>query len=150
MLHSAVTYMSKISQLMNPTPQRIRIALYSPGIVGLGHLRRNLLISQVLADSSLQSVNLMVTEAREAAAFVNSMPPGMDCLTLPGLSKSPDGSCKPRYLELPLKDIISLRGRTIRAALKEFAPDLLIVDNLPRGAYRELDPALKCLRALGR
>src|SRR5260370_15706947 len=104
--------------------RRIRIALYSPGIVGLGHLRRNLVISQVLADSSLQSVNLMVTEAREASAYVNSMPPGMDCLTLPGLSKSPDGTCKPRYLELPLKEMISLRARTIRAALKEFVPDL--------------------------
>jgi len=50
---------------------------------------------------------------------------------------------------MPLKEIISLRARTIRAALKEFAPDLLIVDNLPRGAYRELDPALKCLHTAG-
>src|SRR5258708_10829763 len=130
--------------------KKIHIALYSPGIVGLGHLRRNLVISQVLAESSLQSVNLMVTEAREASAFVNSMPPGMDCLTLPGLSKSADGICKPRYLDLPLKQVIALRARTIRAALKEFEPDLLIVDNLPRGAYRELDPALKQLKAAGR
>jgi predicted glycosyltransferase len=129
--------------------KKIHVALYSPGIVGLGHLRRNLIISQVLAESSLQSVNLMVTEAREASAFVNSMPPGMDCLTLPGLSKSADGICKPRYLDLPLKEVISLRARTIRAALKEFKPDLFIVDNLPRGAYRELDPALKQLKAAG-
>src|SRR5258708_25833699 len=129
--------------------KKIHIALYSPGIVGLGHLRRNLVISQVLAESSLQSVNLMVTEAREASAFVNSMPPGMDCLTLPGLSKSADGVCKPRYLDLPLKEVIKLRARTIRAALKEFKPDLLLVDNLPRGAYRELDPTLKQLKAGG-
>src|SRR5260370_2555330 len=130
--------------------RRIRIALYSPGIVGLGHLRRNLLISQVLAESSLNPVNLMVTEAREASAFVNSMPPGMDCMTLPGLSKGADGVCKPRYLELPLKEVLALRARTIRAALKEFEPALLIVDNIPRGAYRELDPALKQLKAAGR
>jgi predicted glycosyltransferase len=132
------------------TSGKIHVALYSPGIVGLGHLRRNLLISQVLAESPLQSVNLMVTEAREASAFVNCMPPGMDCLTLPGLSKGTDGNCKPRYLDLPLKQVISLRARTIRAALKEFVPDLLIVDNLPRGAYRELDPTLKHLKAMGR
>jgi predicted glycosyltransferase len=129
--------------------RKIHIALYSPGIVGLGHLRRNLVISQVLAESSLQSVNFMVTEAREASAFVNLMPPGMDCVTLPGLSKSADGICKPRYLDLPLKEVISLRARTIRAALKQFRPDLFIVDNLPRGAYRELDPALKQLKAAG-
>jgi len=130
-------------------PQRIRIALYSPGIVGLGHLRRNLLISQVLAESELRSVNLMVTEAREASVFINSMPPGVDCITLPGLSKGADGVCRPRYMDLPLKQLTALRGRTIRAALKEFAPDLLIVDNLPRGAYRELDPALRQLKAAG-
>jgi len=129
--------------------KKIHIALYSPGIVGLGHLRRNLIISQVLADSTLQSVNLMITEAREASVFVNSMPPGMDCVTLPGLSKSADGICKPRYLDLPLKEVISLRARTIRAALKEFKPDLFIVDNLPRGAYRELDPTLKHLKSVG-
>ncbi len=131
------------------TPKKIRISLYSPGIVGLGHLRRNLIISQVLAESALQSVNLMLTEAREASVFVNSMPPGMDCVTLPGLSKSADGICKPRYLDLPLKEVISLRARTIRAALKEFKPDLFIVDNLPRGAYRELDPTLKQLKSVG-
>jgi len=129
--------------------QKTHIALYSPGIVGLGHLRRNLLIAQVLAESHLKAINLMVTEAREASAFVNCMPPGVDCMTLPGLSKGVDGICKPRYLDLPLKDVIALRGRTIRAALKEFKPDLLLVDNLPRGAYRELDPALKQLKANG-
>jgi len=133
---------------MTATP-KTHIALYSPGIVGLGHLRRNLLIAQVLAESHLKSVNLMVTEAREASAFVNCMPPGVDCMTLPGLSKGVDGICKPRYLDLPLKEVISLRGRTIRAALREFKPDLLLVDNLPRGAYRELDPALKQLKAGG-
>lgn len=130
-------------------PQKTRIALYSPGIVGLGHLRRNLLIAQVLAESELQSINLMVTEAREASAFVNCMPRGVDCMTLPGLSKGVDGICKPRYLDLPLKEVIGLRGRTIRAALKAFQPDLLLVDNLPRGAYRELDLALKQLKAAG-
>src|SRR5882724_8845234 len=109
---------------------KTRIAFYSPGIVGLGHLRRNLLISQILAESDLRSVNLMVTEAREASAFIHCMPPGVDFITLPGLSKGVDGACKPRYLDLPLKEVISLRGRTIRAALKEFEPDLLIVDNL--------------------
>lgn len=131
------------------TLSKTRVALYSPGIVGLGHLRRNLLIAQVLAESDLQSVNLMITEAREASAFVNCMPRGVDCLTLPGLSKGPDGICKPRYLDLPLKEVIALRGRTIRAALKTFEPELLLVDNLPRGAYRELDPALKQLKAAG-
>ncbi len=131
------------------TSRKLHIALYSPGTVGLGHLRRNLLIAQTLAESGLQAVTLLITEAREASAFVNAMPPGMDCVTLPGLSKGMDGTCKPRYLDLPLKEVITLRSRTIRAVLKQFQPDLFIVDNLPRGAYRELDPALSYLKAAG-
>src|SRR5215831_20887256 len=103
--------------VFSPTPGRARIALYSPGIVGLGHLRRNLLISQVLGESDLHPINFMVTEAREATAFVNCMPPGMDCITLPGLSKGVDGVCKPRYLDLPLKQVLRLRARTMKAAL---------------------------------
>ena len=134
---------------MNPSPKP-RVALYSPGIVGLGHLRRNLLLAQALAESPLSSINLLVTEAREASAFVDCMPAGVDFMTLPGLSKGADGVCRPRYLDLPLKKVIALRGRTIRAALREFDPDLLLVDHLPRGAYRELDPALKQLKATGR
>jgi predicted glycosyltransferase len=129
--------------------KKLRIALYSPGIVGLGHMRRNLVIAQILAGSRLQPVTLMITEAREASVFVNSMPPGMDCLTLPGLSKAVDGTCKPRYLDLPLKEMLAFRARTIRAALKQFEPDLLLVDNLPRGAYRELDLTLKSLKTTG-
>jgi predicted glycosyltransferase len=35
----------------------------------------------------------------------------------------------------------------IRAAIEEFAPDMLIVDKVPRGVLRELDPMLRSLRA---
>ncbi len=129
--------------------RKLRIALYSPGIVGLGHLRRNLLISQSLAHSALQPVNLILAEAREASAYVNAMPPGMDCITLPGLSKSVNGDCQPRYLDISFEEMIHLRSRTIRSVLEAFEPDVLIVDNLPRGAYRELDPALELLRSAG-
>src|SRR5258708_32883384 len=92
-------------------PKKLRVALYSPGTVGLGHLRRNLLIAQALAESGLQSINLLITEAREASAFVNAMPKGMDCVTLPGLSKNSDGVCRPRYLDLPLQEVIAVRAR---------------------------------------
>ena len=37
----------------------------------------------------------------------------------------------------------------IRAALDAFKPDIFIVDKLPRGVCRELDPALELLRRTG-
>jgi predicted glycosyltransferase len=119
-------------------------------MVGLGHMRRNLLIAQSLARSRLRSVNLLVAESREATAFVNAMPPGTDCLTLPALRKDANGRCQARYLNVELNDLVKLRSETIRAALEAFDPDLLIVDYLPRGALCELDSALETLQSRGR
>ena len=126
--------------------RKLRIALYSPGIVGLGHLRRNLLISQSLAHSPLQPVNLILAEAREATAYVNAMLPGMDCVTLPGLRKDADGACQARHLDLSFEEMVQLRSKTLAAVLEAFSPDVLIVDHLPRGAGGELDLALQVLR----
>src|SRR5258708_4302194 len=121
-----------------------RIALYSPGIVGLGHMRRSLLISQVLAAQG--ATILFLAESRHAGAF--PMPHGIDCLTLPALSRKPDG-IRARYWEVPLPEILHLRQSTIQAALESFRPDVLIVDKLPRGVLRELDPSLELLHKKG-
>src|SRR5262249_35019201 len=60
--------------------RQLRIALYSPGIAGLGHMRRNLLIGQTLVRSFPGAAILMIAEARQACAF--AMPARMDCLSL--------------------------------------------------------------------
>src|ERR1700730_12000976 len=83
-----------------PEVLRRRIALYSPGMVGIGHMRRNLLIAQTLASSPLQPIILMIAETREANVL--SIPPGGDCLSLPALRKEANGQASPRYLAIPL------------------------------------------------
>src|SRR5260370_38710115 len=128
--------------------RQLRIALYSPGIVGLGHMRRNLLIGQTLAVSTPGAVVLMIAEAWHPAAF--AMPSGMDCLPLPPLRKDADGQCQPRYLGVSLPELTALRANVIRASLTSFEPDVLIVDFLPRGRLGELEPALEHIRARGR
>jgi predicted glycosyltransferase len=124
-----------------------RIAMYSPGIVGLGHMRRHLLIAQALASSPLELVVLMIAEARQAGAF--AMTPGLDCLVLPALREDQHKQIRPRYLDISLADAIRLRASTIQSAFEAFDPDVLIVDKLPRGAARELDPTLEYLRRRG-
>jgi predicted glycosyltransferase len=128
--------------------RRARIALYSHDTMGLGHMRRNLLLAQALCASPLNAVILMIAGAREAAAF--TMPPGVDCLTLPALSKDGEGQYSCRHMPISLQQIVSLRSAAIRAALDAFEPDVLVVDNVPRGAVRELDPTLTSIRARGR
>jgi predicted glycosyltransferase len=128
--------------------RRRRVVLYSPGMVGLGHMRRNLLIAQALAEGPEPAVILLIAEGREASAF--ALPPGVDCLTLPALRKDADGGCRSRHLDLPLAEVVAVRAKAIRATLKAFQPDVCIVDHLPRGAIGELDAALRTVRSTGR
>jgi predicted glycosyltransferase len=125
-----------------------RIALYSPGMVGTGNMRRNLFIAQILASSALQPTILMIAETRDANVL--HIPRGGDCLTLPALRKESNGQISPRHLAIPLLAVTGLRAKTIAAALEAFEPDVFIVDHLPRGACGELDSALENLHALGR
>ena len=126
-----------------PTP-RCRVAFYSHDTMGLGHMRRNLLLAQALKRSRLRAVVLMIAGAREASFLTAAA--GVDCVSLPSLRKDEQGRYHPRHLEVSLADLLALRAKTTGAALEAFAPDVLIVDNVPRGALRELDPVLETLR----
>jgi predicted glycosyltransferase len=127
---------------------RIRIALYSHDTVGLGHMRRNLLIATALAGGPLEAAILMIAGNSHANAF--SPPTGVDSVTLPALHKNAEGRYDAGTLPLSLQRLVTIRARTIRAALEAFDPDLLIVDKVPRGALGELMPALELLKSRGR
>ena len=129
------------------TKQGLRVALYSPGMVGLGHMRRSLLIAQTLVHANPRTAALFIGEARQAGNL--AIPDGVDCLTLPALRKDKHGSCEPRYLDISLKHLVTLRAQAICASLEAFAPDVLVVDHLPRGACAELDPALIKMKKRG-
>lgn len=125
-----------------------RIALYSPGMVGLGHMRRNLLLVRSFAELYPSGSFLMITEAREAGIF--DFPDNVDCLSLPALQKEADGRCSARRLGIEVPELVRLRTDVISAALNHFAPDVLVVDHLPRGALGELGPSLEMLREKGK
>jgi predicted glycosyltransferase len=127
--------------------RKIRVALYSHDTMGLGHMRRNLLLAQTLARSASRPVILMIAGAREAGAL--PLPAGVDCLTLPALGKDKHGRSCSRHLNMPASDLTALRSRIIAGALEAFAPDALIVDKVPRGAGHELDLALKSIKERG-
>ncbi len=124
--------------------QRSRVVLYSHDTMGLGHKRRNLLIAQALGSTGLAVDILLISGIGDA----NAMPvaDGIDTLTLPALRKNADGQYAARRLNLELQEIVQLRSQLILAAVKNFRPDVLIVDNVPRGAVRELDATLAYLR----
>lgn len=124
--------------------RRPRIALYSHDTMGLGHMRRNLLVAQALTRLEPAPSILMLFGAREAATY--PLPPGVESVTLPALAKGSDGAYRARALELSLEGLVELRARALHAVLDSFGPDLLIVDKVARGAVGELQPSLRSLR----
>ncbi|HKC46442.1 MAG TPA: glycosyltransferase [Gemmatimonadales bacterium] len=122
-----------------------RVAFFSHDTMGLGHMRRNLLLAQALRHSWLHASVLMIAGAREATLVTREG--GVDCVALPSLLKDAEGRYHPRHLSIPLAELLALRAKTAHAALDAFDPDALIVDNVPRGAVRELDPVLEWLHA---
>jgi predicted glycosyltransferase len=128
--------------------RRPKVVLYSHDTMGLGHMRRNVLIARALAQSPLAAITLMIAGAPEAVEVCRSA--GVSCVALPPLAKDANGAYASRTLDVTLQDLVTLRGHTIRAALEAFDPDVMIVDNVPRGALRELDDALLYLRRRGR
>ena len=125
-----------------------RVALYSHDTMGLGHIRRNLLVAKALSLINPEVQILLINGVREAARF--ELPSNTDVLTLPAVYKRLDGRYRSRSLQVSLPELIRLRSNTICAALESFIPDILIVDNVPRGMGEELDVALATLCTHGR
>lgn len=130
-----------------PPAGRPRIALYSHDAMGIGHLRRNLLLAESFVTAAPGTTVLLISGTGESGAF--PVVSGIDCLTLPALEKRPDGTYGARNLQLDARVLRELRIQSLRAALGTFRPDVLIVDKLPRGVLGELDQALADLRTLG-
>lgn len=125
-----------------------RVVLYSHDTLGFGHLRRNMLLASAIRDCGHAPEVLLVAGMREAGAF--TLPQGVDCLTLPAYAKASDGTYHARDLGIGVAALCDMRAATIRAAVKNFQPDLMIVDNVPRGAQYELGPTLQALKRSGR
>jgi predicted glycosyltransferase len=125
-----------------------RVMLYSPGMVGFGHIRRNASIAQALRSAAAPPTIVMIAEARQAGSL--PMPDGVDCVTLPSLRKKADGSRRPRFLDLSEQEVVALRATLIGSAIRTFDPDVFIVDHLPLGAAGELEQTLQEIRREGR
>ncbi len=131
-----------------PTPRPLHVALYSHDTVGLGHTRRNLLVAQALTKAFPHINVLMLTGASTSSRF--AVPPQVDFLSLPALHKGDNGVYEARAFDMELAELVKLRSRALWATLKVFKPDVLIVDNVPKGASGELERTLRKLRKKGR
>ncbi|GAB4145716.1 MAG: glycosyltransferase family protein [Candidatus Promineifilaceae bacterium] len=125
--------------------KKTKILLYSHDTFGLGHLRRSLSIAGQIARDVPQAHQLLITGSMVAGAF--SLPPRLDLIKLPALSKRSNGRYKARVLPLTLRQAITWREQMILQAVANFQPDLVLVDKVAGGVQGEMLPALHYLRA---
>ena len=130
----------------------MRIVLYSHDSVGLGHVRRNLALAHALNNqlpvlTGRPVTGILVTGTAQAPAF--QAPAGWDWVLIPGVSKGP-GGYQPRNVDVPMRELVSLRATLLQATLAGFHPHLVIVDRHATGIHRELESALRLTRAGGR
>ncbi|MBT2551635.1 glycosyltransferase family protein [Arthrobacter sp. ISL-5] len=131
--------------------EHIRIVLYSHDSLGLGHVRRNLALAHALSNqlpglTGRAVTGVLVSGTVLAPGF--KLPPGWDWVILPGVEKSRSGY-RPRNLDVPMPDLVSLRASLLESVLGSFRPDLVVVDRHATGIHRELEVALRRARAGG-
>jgi predicted glycosyltransferase len=121
-----------------------KILLYSHDTFGLGHLRRSLTIADQIARDTPQAHQLLLTGSMVAGAF--GLPPRLDLVKLPALSKRSSGEYKARALPLSLRQTLAWRQQMILQAVRNFEPHLVLVDKVAGGVHGEMLPALRYLK----
>ena len=124
-----------------------RFLFYSHDGLGLGHIRRNLAIARALSDAAARASIVLATSAEYADTL--GLAANVDLLRLPALRKLGNGHYAARRLPIPAADVSRLRSDLLAAAVRSFAPDVLLVDKHPLGVYGELESALDALADIG-
>jgi predicted glycosyltransferase len=116
------------------------VLAYSHDGYGLGHLRRNLRILNGLRRQRPDLEAVLATGAKSAERLV--APFGMTCVALPSVVKVANGQYVVDDQAATLEEVMRKRSDVLADAVREFRPDLLLVDRYPRGMHDELAPAL--------
>lgn len=124
-----------------------RVMLYSHDTFGLGHLRRSRALAQAITAADPNASALILTGSPVAGRF--DFPSRVDHVRLPGVTKKKDGSYISQTMGMSIEQTTDLRSGLIRSAIREYEPDILIVDKEPCGFRGELLPAFEDLRRSG-
>jgi predicted glycosyltransferase len=123
----------------------LRVLTYSHDGYGMGHLRRSLKIASRLVEWEPAASVLVATGSRVAHRF--ELPESVDYLKLPAITKLANDRYVADGLRLDAEEVFAVRSAVLQAAVRHYAPDILLVDRYPLGVSRELEPALRALRS---
>ncbi|KIC43886.1 membrane protein [Ruegeria sp. ANG-S4] len=120
---------------------------YSHDTFGLGHLRRSRALAAALTQADPSASALILTGSPVAGRF--TFPRRVDHVRLPGVTKRSDGSYASQTIGMGIDEVTELRSSLIQTSVRQFNPDVLIVDKEPTGFRGELLPTLEYLEHAG-
>lgn len=131
-----------------PFGKGTRLLVYSHDTFGLGHLRRSLNLIRGLLERHPDMSALLMTGSPMVHRY--PMPKGSDYLKLPAVRKVADERYEARSLSMSDSGIAALRSNLLLRTVRDYDPNVLLVDHSPLGMKGEMRPALDWLRSRGR
>jgi predicted glycosyltransferase len=122
----------------------LRFLFYCHDTFGLGHFRRTLSLAKHFTATLPGTEALIVTGSPLAHAF--ELPPRVDYIKLPAVTKRSDGTYSAHSLALEFTAMRDLRAALLRETAQAYHPDVFLVDHAPLGLEREALPTLTFLR----
>ncbi len=127
------------------TGSGMRALLYSHDTLGLGHISRTTKICGALRHAYPELSILVVTGS--PASIQNRLGNGIDYIKLPAVKKLADERYISRDSKNSFERTLALRSQLILSAVREFEPNLMLVDHAPLGVKGELLPTFSWITA---
>lgn len=113
-----------------------KILMYSHDCNGLGHTSRTLSIAAYLAAELEQTAIMLMTDLSIIGRF--AFPKHVDFIHLPCIFRQPENSFYDTHLNIELKNILTLRRKITKSAIKTFQPEILLIEADPTVLPQEL------------
>ena len=123
----------------------MRLIVYSHDAFGLGNIRRMLAICHYVTKVYPEASILVVSGSPVLHSL--RLPKGLDYIKLPCLERDNAGVVSAKYLDTDVEEAVQLRSDLIFSTVKNFKPDLVLVDKKPDGLQQELHATLSYLKA---
>lgn len=124
-----------------------RMVVYSHDTFGLGHLQRCRHLIRLLLERNPGLSVLLVTGSPVVHRY--ELPVGADYVKLPTVRKVGAERYEARSLVMSGPDIRTLRSNLMLRTVRDYKPNVLLVDHAPLGMNEEVRPTLEWLRRTG-
>ncbi|TFH20955.1 MAG: response regulator [Myxococcales bacterium] len=142
-----VADVSRVSGRKEPFGASTRMIMYSHDTFGLGHLRRCLKLAHALVEKYPGISILLITGS--PMVHRHRLPQGMDYVKLPAIRKVGKESYEARSLAMSNEGIQALRSSLLLGTIRDYDPNVLLVDHAPAGSKGELRDSLAWLQRRG-